>query len=138
MPLFEKLDVIYDGHCAFCRRSVDMVRKWDVAGVYHFHDAWGPELVDAKFPVLRTVDLSEAMYVVTARGQVYQGFFAFRRMMWSSPLTWLTLPLFYAPGAKFVGRRLYAWIAKNRHRFGCRSDACGLPEGVTRIRRDQR
>ena len=35
------------------------------------------------------------MYAVTAEGAIDRGFFAFRRMMWLSPLTWPLVPLFY-------------------------------------------
>jgi len=40
----------------------------------------------------------------------------------SSPLTWLLLPLFYVPGATYVGTRVYTWIARNRRRFGCQAE----------------
>jgi hypothetical protein len=60
------------------------------------------------------------MYVLDFHGSTYRGFFGFRRLMWSSPLTWLFLPLFYFPGAGRVGPRVYAWIARNRSHLHCR------------------
>lgn len=127
MPLFEALDVVYDGRCVFCQRAVNTARVWDMVGVYRFHNAWDRAAVEAKFPMLRCVDLDEAMHVVTASGRIYRGFFAFRRMMWSSPLVWPFLPVFYMPGSAFLGRRIYAWVARNRNRFGCRSEGCVVP-----------
>jgi hypothetical protein len=58
---------------------------------------------------------------------VTRGFFAFRRILWESPLMWPLIPLFYFPGAGIVGPRVYAWVARNRRRFGCESDVCELP-----------
>jgi hypothetical protein len=49
-----------------------------------------------------------------------------RRIAWEAPALWLLLPLLYVPGAGIVGPRLYGWIARNRHRLGCGSDACSL------------
>ncbi|GIW55143.1 MAG: hypothetical protein KatS3mg082_1547 [Nitrospiraceae bacterium] len=49
------------------------------------------------------------------------------RMIWGSPLTWWMIPIFYFPGAVFFGVRIYAWVAKNRLKFGCRSESCALP-----------
>ena len=39
----------------------------------------------------------DAMFAVTPEGRVYRGFFAVRRMLWVSPLTWLLLPFVHAP-----------------------------------------
>lgn len=122
--------VIYDGQCDFCIRALRVARALDVFGLLHFHDAHERPAIDAAFPALAGIDLDEAMYAVTADGAVDRGFFAFRRLAWLSPLTWPLLPLFYLPGSGLVGPRIYAWIARNRHRFGCRSEACGLPGGI--------
>lgn len=125
----EPLDLVYDGQCGFCLRALRIVRTLDVFRRIHFHDAHDPRAIEA-FPGLSGLDLSEAMYAVTAGGTVHPGFFAFRRVVWLSPLLWPLVPLFYLPGSTFVGTRLYAWIARNRHRFGCQSEVCGLPAGL--------
>ena len=116
------LDVIYDAQCRFCLRSLRLL-EW-LAGdrLFRLHDGNDRELVQAKFPVLARADTNDAMYVVTPRGEVFRGFFAFRRIMWESPRLYPFLPLFYAPGAGLVGPRMYAWVAKNRRNFGCSLD----------------
>lgn len=124
----EPVHVIYDGQCDFCVRALRLARAVDVWGRLRFHDAHDRQAVERAFPALAGADLDEAMYAVTAEGAIARGFFAFRRMMWLSPLTWPLLPLFYLPGSGLVGPRIYAWIARNRHRFGCRSQICALPE----------
>jgi hypothetical protein len=67
-----------------------------------------------------------SMVVITPSGEVFRGFFAFRRMLWASPWLLALLPLFYCPGASVVGPPIYAWIARHRRRFGCAAQGCDL------------
>lgn len=128
----EEIHVIYDGQCLFCMRSLRLFQIVDMRDAFRFHDAHDESAIASLFPELKGADFDHAMFVVTSRRAVYRGFFAFRRMIWSNPLTWLLIPLFYFPGASFVGSRIYAWIAKNRLKFGCRSDACMRPTLASR------
>ena len=121
------LHVIYDGRCGFCIRSLKVCRALDVRRALRYHDANARQQVHATFPELVKADLEHAMFVVSEDRQVTRGFFAFRRILWVSPLTWLLIPLFYLPGMGLVGPRVYEWVAKNRHRFGCESEVCDLP-----------
>jgi predicted DCC family thiol-disulfide oxidoreductase YuxK len=123
------IHVIYDGGCGFCVRSLRLVRCLDIRRALRYHDATDREGVVARFPILAGAELDDAMYAVDGRGEIFRGFFAFRRLVWASPLTWPLLLLFYCPGAGILGPRVYAWVARNRSRFGCRSDACPLPPG---------
>jgi predicted DCC family thiol-disulfide oxidoreductase YuxK len=119
------LNIIYDGRCEFCIRALHIVRALDLNGSCRFHDSHSPQTL-AQFPALREVNLEEAMYLVVPDEPLREGFFAFRRLLWSNPLTWALIPIFYFPGASLLGPRLYAWVARNRYRFGCHSDICDL------------
>lgn len=121
------LDVIYDGQCGFCMRALRACRALDTRGVLRFHDANARQQIYEKFPELRDADFDNAMFVVTPERKVARGFFAFRRMTWALPPMWLLLPLFYLPGSGRIGPKVYAWIARNRSRFGCESDVCDPP-----------
>ena len=127
MTIREPIAIIYDGECAFCVRSLRMVRAMDVWRVLRFVDGTDRAQVESRFPGMRGVDLEQAMFAVTEDGKVYRGFFAFRRLLWVSPFLWPLLLLFYFPGAGLVGRCIYAWIARNRRSLGCRSSACAIP-----------
>src|SRR5205807_1840718 len=130
------LDVIYDGQCRFCKRSLDRVERLARRPLLRLHDANDREMIRARFPMLADADTDHAMFVVTSRGEVFRGFFAYRRMLWESPRLYAFLPLFYAPGAALVGPWIYAWVARNRRHFGCSLDAarsCGVASpGATR------
>jgi predicted DCC family thiol-disulfide oxidoreductase YuxK len=113
------LDVIYDGQCRLCRRSLNLFQRLAGRDVFRFHDANQGEMIRSKFPRLAHADTEDAMFVVTRRGEVFRGFFAFRRMVWESPRLYPLLVLFYAPGAALIGPRIYAWVARNRRNLGC-------------------
>ena len=121
------LDVIYDGQCGFCVRSLKVCRSLDVRGALRFHDANALEKVHGLFPELANADFDHAMFAVAPDRRVTRGFFAFRRILRESPLMWPLLPLFYFPGSHAIGPRVYAWVARNRGKFGCESDVCELP-----------
>jgi len=120
------LNIIYDGHCAFCIRSLKLIKPFDSRKVMRFYDAHQPETF-ARFPELRYADVEDAMYTIAEGERPYRGFFAFRRLTWAGPLLWSLLPIFYFPGASIVGPRVYAWVARNRTRLGCRSEFCDFP-----------
>ena len=120
------LDVIYDGRCGFCVRALRLCRALDTRGSLRFHDANARTQVHSTFPELRAADFDHAMFAVAPDREVTRGFFAFRRVLRESPLMWPLLPLFYFPGMRWVGPRAYAWVARNRHRFGCDSAVCDV------------
>ena len=123
------LDVVYDGQCRLCRRSLDALQRLARRNVFRLHDANDREMIQSRFPKLADADTDRAMFVVTPRGEVFRGFFAYRRMMWESPWLYPFLALFYAPGAALVGPLIYAWVARNRRNLGCSLDSrrqCGV------------
>jgi predicted DCC family thiol-disulfide oxidoreductase YuxK len=116
------LDVIYDAQCRFCLRSLRLLERVAGRRLFRLHNGNDRELMQSKFPMLAGADINNAMFAVTSRGEVFRGFFAFRRIMRESPRLYPFLPLFYAPGAALIGPRIYAWVAKNRRNFGCSLD----------------
>ena len=125
--MISQVNLVYDGQCGFCRRCLRLVERLDIAHAIRAYDAHDQVTVHTRFPNLRDADLADAMYAIDAQGRTYRGFFAFRRLAWSSPLMWPLLPVFYFPGASFVGPRVYAWVARNRHSLGCDTDVCDVP-----------
>jgi predicted DCC family thiol-disulfide oxidoreductase YuxK len=130
------VDVIYDGQCGFCIRALRICRALDVRGALRFHDATAREQIHALFPELADADFENAMFAVAPDRGVTRGFFAFRRLAWESPLMWPLLLLFYFPGSRSIGPKVYAWVARNRHRFGCESGVCELPPPRRAMRRN--
>ena len=126
------MDVIYDGQCGFCVRCVRLCRALDVRRVLRYDDATDRSGVHRRFPELAAADFDNAMFVVTPGRLVYRGFHAVRRIARAVPLMWPLLALLYFPGSGWLGPKVYAWVARNRRRFGCESDVCVLPPPVRR------
>lgn len=119
------LSVVYDADCAFCVKSLSLLLRFDFRRRFKLYDFHDQEAVEKNFPVLRGEDLNHAMAVVTPDAQVYRGFFAFRRMLLEVPLLYPLLVFFYVPLlSDRIGPKIYAWIARNRGRFGCRGGVC--------------
>lgn len=122
-----QLDVIYDGDCAFCTRSVNLLRKVDIHHHLTFRRSQDWLTVQNLLPNLAPNDFASALYTRDSKGRQFRGFFGIRRVLWTSPYTRPLLPLFYMPGASFVGPLIYGWIAGHRHDFGCSSTGCTIP-----------
>lgn len=112
--------VIYDGECLFCRRCVRLLRALDRRGALALVDGNDAAAVGAAAPALQAAALPDALHVVAPDGTVSSGFLACRRLAHVLPLLWPLLPLLHAPGAGLAGPRLYALVARNRRRLGCR------------------
>jgi predicted DCC family thiol-disulfide oxidoreductase YuxK len=113
--------LIYDGDCQFCRRQVDRLRRRDRRGRIEAVPFQTADL--ARFGI-ELPAAEDAMHLVTPTGTVWRGAEAaretFRLLPFARPLVWL----FRAPGAMFAAERVYRWVARRRHRFGCDSSVC--------------
>ena len=122
-----RTQVLYDGQCAFCRKSVALLRRLDWLGRLTYVDARGP----SRLPPGASLDparLLEEMHVLTPDRQVYHGFGALRWLAWRLPPLWALAPLLYIPGVPALGQRLYLWVARNRFRLvPCHGGVCTLP-----------
>ena len=112
--------VIYDGECLFCRRGVARCARWDWLGQLAFLSLHSPE-VAAQFPDLLPQDLMAEMVIVDRSGKRHRGAAAIRFLTRNLPVLWLAAPLLHVPGTLPLWKRLYAWVAHNRYRWGGRS-----------------
>lgn len=120
--------VLYDGDCAFCQRSVRILKALDWFHRLAFQSARDTDKLPATAVPLDHQKLIEEMHVVPpARDTAYAGFSAFRWMAWRLPLTALVAPLLYVPGVLWVGNRLYRWVARNRFKLvPCAAGGCAV------------
>ena len=78
---------------------------------------WTPAQGLARLPEgLTRAHLDEAMYLQDAKGTLHGGFFAVRQLALILPPLLPVAPVMWLPGARFLGVRIYAAIARNR---GC-------------------
>jgi len=87
----KNLGIIYDGQCAFCIRTLKVLKKWDVYNALVFYDFYDEGIMREKFPMVNSKDAEEAMLVVSSEGMDFKGFYAFRRLVWKVPRLWALL-----------------------------------------------
>ncbi len=107
---FGGMEMIYDGQCAFCKRSMAVFLAFDgfsQIGVRDFRTSPSPIVPDAA--------LEKALHLITADGRAIAGFDAYRHAVLRVPGLWWMIPAFYIPVlSRAVGRPIYNWIASNR------------------------
>ena len=116
----QPIEVLYDGMCGLCGRTVAILRRLDLLGVLRFRDAVGEwTSIEADHPSLTQSACLADMHAITPGREPAIGFDAYRRIAWSLPAAWIILPLLYAPGVRAVGTRVYRHVAARRARAGC-------------------
>ncbi len=119
------MTVLYDGACGFCVRAATLLRRWDRTGVLTLLPSQDPT-VALRFPTITRAELEGALQVVAADGRRVSGADAIEAIVRALPATrWLRWP-FALPFARPAARRLYALVARHRHRLGC-GPTCPLP-----------
>jgi predicted DCC family thiol-disulfide oxidoreductase YuxK len=122
----KKAELLYDGKCPLCIRSMTTIGYFDWFDRLTFGDIerrW-PQ-VTGRFPTVSFDDCEREIHLLLPDGSVLRGFFAFRRIAGYVPAFWPLLILFYMPGGASAGPRVYEWIASRRVRFhGCSLGGC--------------
>lgn len=124
--LAPRTEVLFDGHCPLCLRSMAVLDAADWLGRLRYTDieqAWAP--VARRYPALDREACRRQMHVLTRQGRAVAGFFAFRALAWELPAGWLVAPLLHVPGVAAIGDRVYRWVAARRRRdHVCTFDTC--------------
>jgi predicted DCC family thiol-disulfide oxidoreductase YuxK len=107
------VEMIYDGRCGFCVRSMAWFLAFDglaQIGVRDFRTDPSPVVADA--------ELEKALHLVLPDGRALPGFEAYRYVVLRVPGMWWQIPFFYVPVlSRLIGRPLYDWVAANRSRL---------------------
>jgi predicted DCC family thiol-disulfide oxidoreductase YuxK len=121
--------VLYDGECALCHKSVELLKRCDWLKRLDFANARDADKVPVRQPPLDPKRLLDEMHLITPDGRnVYHGYEAFRWLAWRLPLFCWLAPLLYVPGVPALGQRVYLWVARNRFQLvPCHDGVCTLP-----------
>ncbi|HVS39398.1 MAG TPA: DUF393 domain-containing protein [Gemmataceae bacterium] len=121
--------VLYDGQCPLCLRSVRILQRLDWFHRLAYLNARDRQHLPTSEAPLDPDRLLQEMHVLTPDGRrLYHGFAALRWIAWRLPLLWPVAPLLSIPGVSWLGQRLYLWIARNRFRLvPCHGGVCTLP-----------
>ena len=107
------MEMIYDGRCGFCVRSMQWFLSFDGLGQIKVRD-----FRTDPSPVVSAAQMEKALYLVLLDGRALPGFDAYRYVVLRVPGLWWQVPLFYVPVfSRLFGRPIYNWIAANRSRL---------------------
>ncbi|MGH2413284.1 MAG: DCC1-like thiol-disulfide oxidoreductase family protein, partial [Microcystaceae cyanobacterium] len=112
----EPIQVLYDGFCPFCQRTIRLLDCFDIFERLQFIDFRQLNLADynEKYNLSLTQSELEAEMYVISRGRAYVGFYGYRVIARVLPIFWLLVPWLYLPGISSLGKRIYRKIAQNR------------------------
>lgn len=119
-----RLAVLYDGACASCRTSAEVVRDFDNSNTLDLFDFHDREL-RARFPDLTLEALMAELHVVDDRGNLWRGARAVNQILrqqhgFRGIVAWL----WYLPGFAWLADRQYKRIARLRNdQAACRRPA---------------
>jgi predicted DCC family thiol-disulfide oxidoreductase YuxK len=107
------MEMIYDGRCGFCYRSMAWLLAFDGLGqisVRNFRTDPSPIVSDEK--------MENALHLVLPDGRALPGFEAYRYVVPRVPGLWWMVPFFYLPViSRLIGHPIYTWVAANRSKL---------------------
>lgn len=124
--------LLYDGQCGFCLESVKRLRILDLFGWVDPLDFHMQPDLSQLHPTLTPERCRSEMILLEPTGGIWGGFDAFRRLCRHLPFLMPFLPLVSLPGARWVGTRVYRWVADHRYLLHrnplCQTNHCALRE----------
>ena len=107
------MEMIYDGRCGFCKRSM--------AGFLAFDGLRQIQIRDFRAnpsPIVSDERMEKALHLVLPDGRALPGFEAYRYVVLRVPGLWWQIPFFYVPVfSRLMGHPIYNWVAANRSRL---------------------
>ena len=107
------MEMIYDGKCGFCFRSMVWFLAFDGLRQIRVRD-----FRTDPSPIVSDAQLEQALYLVLPDGRALPGFEAYRYVVLRVPGLWWQIPFFYVPVlSRLIGHPIYNWVARNRSRL---------------------
>ena len=107
------MEMIYDGRCGFCKRSMAGFLAFDGLNQIQIRD-----FRTDPSPVVSDERMEKALHLVLPDGRALPGFEAYRYVVLRVPGLWWQIPFFYVPVfSRLLGHPIYNWVAANRSRL---------------------
>src|SRR5262249_45886801 len=131
---FGNIEILYDGLCPLCRRTVRVLGFFDLFARLHFIDFRRLDLADynhRRKSNLTIEEMDKEMYIVSP-GRIDRGFYGYRTIALALPALWPLVPLLYFPGVPTVGQLVYGYIARNRLSLVTCDSSCEVRSDATK------
>lgn len=113
------MEMVYDGNCGFCVRSMAWFLAFDGLGQIKVRD-----FRTHPSPVVSDAQLEKALYLILPDSRALPAFEAYRYVVLRVPGLWWLVLFFYVPVfSRLFGHPMYYWVAANRGRLS----SMGLP-----------
>lgn len=121
-------EVLFDGACPLCRRTVRSLQSLDLLEQIQFSDfrSGAAEEANRRHGLKITQAELEEQMIVIRKGRPLAGFSGYRALAAVLPLFWPVLPLLYLPGVPLVGQAIYMRVSRRRLQ-GRRCDSGSCP-----------
>jgi predicted DCC family thiol-disulfide oxidoreductase YuxK len=115
--------LVFDGDCAFCTSSVNVLRRW----VRRLPRIVAWQHADLGSLGLTRKECQEAVQWVGQDGRVLSGEHALAQVLVDAGRGWwLAGRLMQLPGIRWLAGVVYRWTARNRHRLPGGTPACSI------------
>jgi predicted DCC family thiol-disulfide oxidoreductase YuxK len=121
-------DLIFDGNCILCVRTVGLIHRLDIFRLVRLHDLRNLNGYEHSGEIDRNQAEKEIL-LRTPDGKWLAGFKAFRWMTLRLPMLALLFPLLHVPGIAQLGEAVYQYVAARRYVIlgsRCEHDVCAV------------
>jgi len=128
VPRREPWTLIYDGFCPLCTRTMVIIDALDITEQLRYIDFerdWTGVAVIA--PSLTIDDARRAIHAVSPNGDIYRGYYGFKRLSRRLPVLLPAAIVMAIPGVDWLGVKVYDEVARRRGRTACTSGTCAVP-----------
>lgn len=115
--------LLFDGKCRICSSQVETIAAYNDDGLIELLDMNSAEARE-RFPQVTPAMAQRELHLVAPDGTFYQGADAVRETLLRLPSLRGLGELMRLPGAMFIARPFYAWVAANRYTIGGRAEEC--------------
>jgi predicted DCC family thiol-disulfide oxidoreductase YuxK len=114
-----RLQVLYDGLCPLCGRTVQLLTGLDLFNRLEFLDFRRLDLnaYNRSHGLDLTLTALEEEMSIIFRGKAYRGFYGYQRIALALPALWPLAPWLFLPGLSSLGALVYGYVARNRLKF---------------------
>ncbi len=124
----QKPEILYDGQCPLCIRSMTVLCYFDWFNRLIYSDLeqrWST--LAQTHPQISLQACLEEMHLILPNGAVRKGFFAFQEILRYIPILWPLRLLLSVPGSSHFGPKIYTFVASRRKRFTqCSFETCSI------------
>jgi len=114
-----KLDVFYDEGCPLCRKTVLVIRHFDIRGAIHFKGLQTYHESESRLTRIPQETLLTDLFSIDNTGSIASGINTYIRILGALGYTYPIALLLRIPGIHFLAGRIYRRIADSRQRQSC-------------------